>query len=676
MELLRRTFNDSDLILELKESNMENIFDVALDTLIANKKLKEEQKDEVLTALLKNEGQSSSTIGHSVLVPHAYVESIEVPSITFIRLNSPINMGAPDGIPVRFIFVLIGSEKCILDHLETLTRIAKLMTDDEFRFDALYARNKEDLLTALDSAEPRITGGAKESQAEKAFEHSGKLFGGIVNDIKRRLPHYLADFKDGFHLKSLGSIIFILFASLAPAVTFGGFMSVYTEGQIGIVEMLLGTSICGILYSLFSGQPLIILGGTGPLLIFTSMVFSLCAQLNLPFLPVYAWIGIWSGIILFVLAAFEASVLMKYFTRFTDEIYVTLISLIFIYEAVRALYTLLQKNMDNQAVCLLSLLLALGTFVIAMNLSRFRKSHYLVHSVREVLADFGPAIAIGIMTFAAISYDSVNSPGLPAPEVFGTTTGRPWAVPFTELPISTALLCIIPALLLSVLIFLEQNITGRLINSPDHKLTKGEAYHLDLSLIGVLTAFTSIFGLPWLVGANVRSLNHLRSLATVEDKILPGGKSKEMIIHTRENRITNLVIHLLLGGALFLLPTLKAIPIAVLYGLFFYMGIVSISGSQFVERLNLWLMDRQMYPKTHYIRRVPIKSVHKFTAIQLACLILLWAIKSSPLGLLFPLFIALMAPLRIFIGKFFSPPFLEALDSAETPEDEEDRVAA
>ena len=63
---------------------------------------------------------------------------------------------------------------------------------------------------------------------------------------------------------------------MAPAVTFGGFVEIATDGKIGAVEMIVATAICGTLYAIFSGQSLIILGGTGPLLVFTGVLYSLC----------------------------------------------------------------------------------------------------------------------------------------------------------------------------------------------------------------------------------------------------------------------------------------------------------------------------------------------------------------------------------------------------------------
>ena len=151
----------------------------------------------------------------------------------------------------------------------------------------------------------------------------------------------------------------------------------------------------------------------------------------------------------------------------------------------------------------------------------------------------------------------------------------------------------------------------------------------------------------------------------------PNGQTRERVIHVRENRLTPLAIHLLIGLSLLLLPFLRSVPMAVLYGLFLYMGVVSMSGNQFFDRLKLWFMDSSLYPTTHYIRRVPKWTIHKFTFLQLVCLAVLWLVKTSGLGLLFPLFIAGLVPVRFIAGRFFAPEHLAALDSEEEPEEEE-----
>ena len=154
----------------------------------------------------------------------------------------------------------------------------------------------------------------------------------------------------------------------------------------------------------------------------------------------------------------------------------------------------------------------------------------------------------------------------------------------------------------------------------------------------------------------------------------PGGQKHERIIHVHENRITGLVIHLLIGGSLFALPLLEYVPKAALYGIFLYMGFVSLRGIQFVERMGLLLMDSSLYPLNHYTRRVPIRTIHLFTLVQFICLAILCVVNvfpSQPVRILFPIFIALLVPVRAILGRFFDRLHLEFLDADEAPDEEE-----
>ena len=112
---------------------------------------------------------------------------------------------------------------------------------------------------------------------------------------------------------------------------------------------------------------------------------------------------------------------------------------------------------------------------------------------------------------------------------------------------------------------------------------------------------------------------------------------------------------------------------AVLYGLFLYMGVVSLQGNQFFERLGLYFTDGDLYPQTHYVRRVPIGIIHRFTALQLLCLAALAAVSLSPfpaLRIVFPVLIAALVPVRLWADKLFPPEYVAILDVAEEPEEE------
>lgn len=67
----------------------------------------------------------------------------------------------------------------------------------------------------------------EEEEQQKQRENSGLartgvLFGGLMNDLKRKAPWYWSDFKDALALQTIASWIFLYFACLSPIITFGG----------------------------------------------------------------------------------------------------------------------------------------------------------------------------------------------------------------------------------------------------------------------------------------------------------------------------------------------------------------------------------------------------------------------------------------------------------------------
>ncbi len=97
-----------------------------------------------------------------------------------------------------------------------------------------------------------------------------------------------------------------------------------------------------------------------------------------------------------ILGVTDASCLIRRFTRFTDEIFAALISIIFLVEAVRGISGYIEEARAGDLVhdvAFLSLIMAIGTFAIAMLLSKLRGSRYLVPTAREFLSDFSPTLA-------------------------------------------------------------------------------------------------------------------------------------------------------------------------------------------------------------------------------------------------------------------------------------------
>merc|ERR1711871_679786 len=111
------------------------------------------------------------------------------------------------------------------------------------------------------------------------------------------------------------------------------------------------------------------------------------------------------------------------------------------------------------------------------------------------------------------------------------------------LPLKFRLLAILPAIFLATLFFLDQNITVRTVNSPDNRLQKGAAYHLDLFSLGLLTGFASVTGLPWMCSATVQSLSHVRAMTIYKKTKDKAGKDVEVPSRVIETRVTGFAVH-------------------------------------------------------------------------------------------------------------------------------------
>lgn len=149
MERLRRAVGQGSLLLDLDASDLAAVFGQAVDRAVALGAVSEGDRDTIVDDLLTREQRFSTAIGHAVAVPHAYLEGLTDQVVVFVRLKRPLNMGAPDGTPTWFLFVLLGPPDHATEHLDTLPAIARLMSDEEFEYEAGEARNDNELLAAL-----------------------------------------------------------------------------------------------------------------------------------------------------------------------------------------------------------------------------------------------------------------------------------------------------------------------------------------------------------------------------------------------------------------------------------------------------------------------------------------------------------------------------------------------
>ncbi|KAI3356533.1 hypothetical protein L3Q82_017736, partial [Scortum barcoo] len=678
----------------------------------------------------------------AVIVLVGCVEFLEQPAMAFVRLNEAVLLESvlEVPVPVRFIFVLLGPSQSNVDYHEIGRSFSTLMSDKSFHEVAYFADDRQDLLNGINEfldcsivippsdvagkdllktvadfqkqmlrkrkerelKRQQSSAGMEQNNKEVSPEEeeevdqevdplkrSGIPFGGLIHDIRRRYPHYVSDLKDALDMQCIAAVIFIYFAALSPTITFGGLLGEKTEGMMGVTELIVSTATLGVIFSLLAGQPLLIIGFSGPLLVFEEAYYKFCQAHNFDYLTGRVWIGFWLIFIVLVIVAAEGSFLVRFISPFTQEIFAFLISLIFIYETFSKLFKVFKEhplmamypsdftpateledgedpvfNQPNTA--LLSLVLMMGTFFVAFFLRKFRNSRFLGGKARRIIGDFGIPISILLSVLVDYSITDTYTQKLNVPKGFSVTSPekRGWFIsPFGDKqPFPTWMMgaSIVPALLVFILIFMETQITSLRLppGSPAHR-------HSGCHLPSLWPAVAHR-------GTTVRSVTHVNALTVMSKATAPG--EKPMIQEVKEQRLTGLMVAVLVGMSIVMTDVLRLIPLAVLFGIFLYMGVTSLTGIQLYERITLMVTPAKHHPDHTYVTKVKTWRMNMFTMTQLACIVALWVVKSTEASLAFPFVLIMTVPLRrLILSRIFEERELQALDCDEdSPNFDED----
>jgi len=251
-----------------------------------------------------------------------------------------------------------------------------------------------------------------------------------------------------------------------------------------------------------------------------------------------------------------------------------------------------------------------------------------------------------------------------------TGKARPWVVNAMginkEFPVWAIFATSLPALGLTFLGYMDQNLTSLLINRKDHRLKKPAAYHLDLFVCGAFVyPICGFLGLPFTHAATVRSMTHLVSLTNYKHIPLEGGGTQQVVADVVEQRVSNLVIHIMIMMSLIIAPVLSLVPKAVLFGVFLFMGVGSMAGNQLFDRLALlFIWDSTKFPKYAYVKQVNTSRMHQFTIFQFSMLAVLYVLtRIDAVAIGFPFFIGLLVFVRKALPWYFTEDELTALDS-------------
>lgn len=433
------------------------------------------------------------------------------------------------------------------------------------------------------------------------MKHKHKLLWGkgVINDIKTRLRFYLSDFTDAYNYRVIPSIVYIFFTNLLPAIAFAQDMFDRTSNLYGVNEVLMSSAMAGLVFGLFSGQPLCIVGVTGPIAIFSYTVYDIVQPRGTPYFPFMCWIYLWAMVMHFAIAILNWVSFMKIISNFSCEVFGFFICIVYCQKAVQMLDRQFHEEGIASGFCsvmisLLMVIFGLGSHVFGSEL------HYFKPWTRKVFVDYGvPASVIfftGFIHFGGFLED-VHLAHLPITKAFAPTAlsvevGRThgWFIHFwPNENISTAdvFLAIPFAILLTILFYFDHNVSSLMCQLKEFPLKKPASFHWDFMLLGLTTGLSGILGIPAPNGLIPQAPLHTASLVEFDSQ---SGEPVSVVEQRITNSVQGAMTFVMMSGPFLIL--LGLIPQAILSGLFLIMGISGLHGGAVVNKIKFLFVDK------------------------------------------------------------------------------------
>ncbi|KAI3463375.1 hypothetical protein Pfo_020038 [Paulownia fortunei] len=369
-------------------------------------------------------------------------------------------------------------------------------------------------------------------------------FRGIRKDVTGRLSCYKQDWVTGIRsgIGIVAPTTYIFFASALPVIAFGEQISRETDGRLSTVETLASTAICGIIHSILGGQPLLILGVAEPTIIMYSYLYKFAKgreDLGQKLYLAWAgWVCVWTALLLFLLAVFNACAIIKRFTRIAGETFGMLIAVLFIQEAIKGMVSefKIPKAEDpslekyqfhwRYANGLLGIVFSIGLLYTALKSRKARSWWYGTGRFRNFIADYGVPLMVLLWTAMSFGIPGRVISGVPrrlySPLLWESASVYHWTVikDMAKVPWVYIFAAFIPALMVAGLYFFDHSVASQLAQQKEFNLKNPSAYHYDILLLGLLTLLCGLIGLPPSNGVLPQSPMHTKSLAVLRKQFL------------------------------------------------------------------------------------------------------------------------------------------------------------
>jgi fructose-specific phosphotransferase system IIA component len=143
--------NPKYILTDFKSDNKDKVINELVDLLKDDERVID--LEEVRKCVFDREKIMSTGVGKGFAIPHGKTNSVTDIIAVFGKSREPIEYNSLDGEPVNLVFLMIGKDTLVSKHIKLLSRISRLMNNDEFRDKLVNADSKESILKIFEEEE-------------------------------------------------------------------------------------------------------------------------------------------------------------------------------------------------------------------------------------------------------------------------------------------------------------------------------------------------------------------------------------------------------------------------------------------------------------------------------------------------------------------------------------------
>ncbi len=112
----------------------DDVFDFVANEAVNLGVITKTNKQKLINAFIKREEESTTGFEDGFAIPHARIKEVKKPTIIVVRCSKGVEWASMDGKPIKvMIALLIPEDQSSTIHMDTLSKVATLLLDDDFR---------------------------------------------------------------------------------------------------------------------------------------------------------------------------------------------------------------------------------------------------------------------------------------------------------------------------------------------------------------------------------------------------------------------------------------------------------------------------------------------------------------------------------------------------------------